>query len=273
MPILINVLLAAFLAAAPAQTPSPPPIGFVLSMHGPWQVDGRAVKPGQAVAPGAKLVLAPTARFDTGEQFSISVVLLNNVPVGCPTLDLPDCRRGVAIPTTLNERPSLFAKLADVCALIFQSPERWVGLVSRDLGRVNMSDGVISFDDGRVSVTQVLAGVPAGDFAVRFAPIADAGQPNRKDVSVNVQWTGRAPATLQAPLGLGLYRVTLSRTGVPTMVGREAWMLAAGSAQVASLRTRYDAAVAMTRAWEPSVPHPDIERFLHAYLAELAREK
>lgn len=271
MAILINVLLASWLGAWPRQTAAPPPIGFVVTLSGPWQVDGRDVTRGQGVAAGAKLALAPTTRFDTGEQFSIQVVLLNNTPVGCPNTEA--CRRGVVIPSTLNQRASVIERLVDVFGLIFQSPERWVGLVSRDVGRVNLTDGVVQYERGRVSLAQTLTGIPAGDYEMRFTPVDDAGAPSRRAATVPVSWTGTAPAAAAAPLGAGLYRVILSRKGSPGMVGREAWMLAAGASQTAALRARYDAAVAATRAWEPAVPRVDIDRFLHAYLAQLARGK
>jgi hypothetical protein len=132
---------------------------------------------------------------------------------------------------------------------------------------------VIQYERGRVSLAQVLSGIPAGDYELKFTPVENAGQPSRRASTIQVSWTGTAPATAQAPLGPGLYRVTLSRKGTPGMVGREAWMLAAGASEAAAVRARFESAVASTRAWEPAVPRVDVDRFLHAYLAELARAR
>ena len=278
MAIIINVLIAAWLVLAPWQTTPKPPVGFVLSMWGTWQIDRHdgkrdgdldIVKLGQGVPPGATLSLTKDNRLDTGSQFAIQVMLLNNKTAGCP--NTAACQGGVTIPAALNDRSSMLDKLSDVFALIFQSPERWVGLVSRDIGRVNLADGIVRVDRGRLAVTDLLKNIPAGDYHLQFTAVPDAGPP-RPAGAIDLHWSGQ-PMTAQVSFGAGLYRVRLLRATGSDMVGREAWILAAGSPQANALRRRYDAAVATTRAWGADIPEFDVERFLHAYLAQLARDK
>ena len=69
-------ILWAMLFALGQQPPPPPSIGFVLSREGPWQWEGRDLKPGQGLPSGARLLLKPGTTMRDGEVFSINVVTI-----------------------------------------------------------------------------------------------------------------------------------------------------------------------------------------------------
>lgn len=54
-------------------------------------------------------------------------------------------------------------------------------------------------------------------------------------------------------------------------VGRQAWILVTDAAQYAATRLAVDQATDVARSWGADIPQRDIERFLRAYMAQLAR--
>lgn len=258
-PFVLSMLLS--IAQAPA-----PAVGYVLSFDGPWQLNGRDIKRGEGVPAGARLELAPSARFDAGRGYSLHIVLLNNQVVKCESAEA--CRAGVTVPPSLNENSSFVQRVTKVWARIFDAPDRWVGLVSRG-GRssVDLTDQVIAVDDNQFPAGALLDKVPAGRYRLAFRRVVD-GVTSGAPLVVPVDWKGR-PLTVRAAIPHGLYAVTLARDA-NAAPGREAWVLIADRDRARTAAEAFEDARALTRGWGTDVPPNDIARFLHAYLAEIA---
>jgi hypothetical protein len=265
MTALIAAVVFSFVLIGPPQAAAPA-IGYVASLNGPWMADHIPVKPGQGLPAGARLRLALTAS-DTNDDYSIEVTLLNNRPLGCRSTNA--CRPGVTLPAALNAPAPLASRLTKAFDLIFNTPTRWVGLVSRGVPtEFDLADGVVSVSNGKLSLGTLFATVPPGDYALRLSNESD-GQANAPVLVVGVKWTG-APNQPAAPaVPRGLYSVKMTRTGAREVLGREAWWLIVPEAQVVENRAAFAEAVALTKTWSDASPG-DIERFLHAFLAALA---
>ncbi len=247
-----------------------PPVGYVLSLNGPWQLNGREVKRGEGVPANAHVVLAASARFDTGQDYSLDIVLLNNKPVGCHSADA--CRAGLTVPGALNENGSLSQRLSKVFARLFTTPDRWVGLVSRGApSRLDLNDAVIKTDGRDLRVGQLLERAPAANYRVSFLPAAQM-DPAARAYTLYVTWTTNAPTTVRASVQPGLYTATLTPNRTQAVSGREAWVLVTDAAHFTAASADFAQAIALTRTWGPDVPPNDVARFLHAFLADLAAE-
>jgi hypothetical protein len=257
------VLISLFIS----QTPAAPAVGYVLSFEGAWQLNGRDIKRGEGVPANARLVLAPSARFDTGRGYSLHIVLLNNQVVKCESAET--CRKGVTVPAALNQNASFGERLSKVWARIFERPERWVGLVSRGApSRLDLDDRVLQPKGNQLAIGAMLQRVPPGRYRLSFAPAGETA-PSRAPVVVPINWKGRALA-IRLPVPHGLYSVTLARNTSNASPGREAWILIADETSAPSASRAFAEARALTRGWGDDVPPNDVTRFLHAYLAEIA---
>jgi hypothetical protein len=249
------------------QTTAPAAVGYVLSFEGPWQLDGRDVKRGEGVPANARLVLASSARFDTGRDYSLHIVLLNNQVVKCESAET--CRAGVAVPASLNQNASLGDRLSKVWARIFERPERWVGLVSRSApSRLDLTDQVIDVKENRFPIGALLDTVAPGRYRLTFTPVVDAAAAGTP-VVVPVDWNGR-PLAMRIAIPHGLYTVTVAPDTRNAVPGREAWILIADGDRARIAADAFADARALTRTWGTDVAPNDVARFLHAYLAEIA---
>jgi hypothetical protein len=265
VPIVLSLSLVVFGGAR--QSATAPTVGYVLSFEGPWQLNGRDIKRGEGVPARAHVVLAPSARFDTGQEYSLRIVLLNNEVAKCETNET--CRAGVTVPESLNQNPSLGQRLSKVWARIFDKPDRWVGLVSRGASnRLDLPDDVIAMKDGEVVMSGLIANAPPGRYRMTFAPIADsaaAGAP----IGVPITWNGGS-LVMHIAIPYGLYAVTLAPEAANSTAGRDGWILITDGERFGRASGAFAEARAITRTWGPDVPPNDVTRFLHAYLAEIA---
>jgi hypothetical protein len=266
--VLLGALLGSF-AQAPA-----PAVGFVLSATGTWELDGRAVKQGEGVPRGARLTLKNGTRFGAGDAYAIDVVLLNNTLVSLHCASAESCRPGLSVPGSLTTATSLGTRLAAVCELIFERPERFVGLLSRDVARdeaTSFVDGVARLDAGRLALAPFFDTLPAGPYHLRFDRVSTGAAAS--PATIDVRWDRSADsATPQATIVPGLYRVGLSRPTDPTFTEREAWVLVAAGDRFGPAKAAFDDAVAATRTWGQRIPQRDVAIFRHAYLAQLAQQ-
>jgi len=262
------MLVSSWLLPSQATGPS---IGFVLSKDGPWQLNGVEVKTGQALPPGATLLLAPSATFDSGRVYALTVVLMNNEarPLRCYRAE--DCRKGLTLPASLSAEPTLASRISDVFRLIFERADRYVGLMSRGGTRDQcLPDGVVRFDNSTLALAPLFERLAMGRYRLQFEAVGAAtGAPAP---ALDITWNQNA-APVRAPSGLApaLYRVTLSRPGDAAFEPCESWVLLADASTFGSASASFDAALAATRTWGPAVPPRDVGLFLHAYLADLAR--
>lgn len=264
-PFVLSLLL--FASGDARQAPAAPAVGYVLSFEGPWQLNGRDVKRGEGVPANARLLLASSARFDTGRDYSLHIVLLNNQVVKCESAEA--CRAGVTVPASLNQHASLGGRLSRVWARIFETPQRWVGLVSRGTpGRLDLTDQVIGVEQNQFPIGALLDKKAPGRYRVTFTPVVDAA-PARTPVVVPIDWKGR-PLRVRIKIPHGLYTVTIAPDARNATPGREAWILITDARRAQAAANAFAEARALTRTWGADVPPNDIARFLHAYLAELA---
>ena len=262
-PYALFVLLAA--GSDARQTPASAAVGYVLSFEGPWQLDGREVKRGEGVPANARLVLSPSARFDTGRDYSLHIVLLNNQVVKCESAVA--CRAGVTVPASLNQGASLTERVSRVWARIFESPERWVGLVSRSApSRLDLSDQVIAVKANELPAGALLDRAAPGRYRLTFSPVGRAGA---APIVLRVDWK-RRPLSVRAAIPPGLYAVALTRDTPNAAPGREAWILVADPDRARAAADAFAEANALTVAWGTDGPQKDVTRFLRAYLADIA---
>ncbi len=265
-----QALLAAWVVLAP-QAPAPS-VGFVLSQRGPWELNGQAVKQGQGVPRGARIVLANTATFGAGETYSIVVILLNNKDASLTCAAVETCRPGLVVPSSLTEQASLGSRLVDVFQLILYRPEHYVGLLSRGdaADAPSFADGVAKLADGRVLLAPFFASLPDGRYQLRFER-AEATEPPSPRQSVDVAWDHTAAsASPSAPLAAAVYRVTLTRSTDVSFSPREVWILVEPEPRFTSAAAAFAEATTSSASWPPSVPRRDVTIFLHAYLTSLA---
>jgi hypothetical protein len=253
--------------------PPPPSIGFVLSREGPWQWDGRDLKPGQGLPSGARLLLKPGTTMREGEVFSINVVLLNNRALPFQCVRIEQCRAGLTLPSSFTKEATLSEKLKGVFDLISDRVERYVGLMSRGAPReACLPDGVAKLQANRVMLSSFFGRLAPGRYRLQFT-LVDAGAgaaPSAIDLAWDKTDASASPSVTMSP---ALYRVTLSRPGDAAFEPCEAWLLVSDERRFAAAKASFDDAAAATRAWDPAVPPRDIALFLHAYLGDLARQR
>jgi hypothetical protein len=262
----IAALLIAFSSTGTiAARQSAPAIGYVVSLRGPWQLNGHDVKRGEGVPAGAHLVLAGSA--EAGESHELSIILLNNLPVGCASADT--CRGGVTVPASLNETPSLSQKLSKVFSRIFVAPDRWVGLVSRGAASaLDVDDQVVAIRDRHILGTIISASSRPGRYRLTFVPVGDAPA-TAAPIVASVAWAG-GDVVLDKAVPPGLYAVTVSANQPGSASGREGWVLLTDADHLKAASSAFSEARTLARAWGPGVPAADVTRFLHAYLGEIA---
>jgi hypothetical protein len=245
----------------------------VLSATGTWEINGRAVKQGEGVPRGAHLTLRSGTVFPAAEPYAIHIVLLNNEPKSLTCSTAQECRPGLTLPASLTAETSLASRLLDVFHLIFEKPERYVGLMSRgaDDTAASFVDGLARLAGGRLALAPFFQTLPAGAYRLRFERVAPQTSPPAPSFSADVRWTqGAESASLETALAPALYRVTLSRPADPVFSDREAWWLVVPDDRFDAAKAAFDHAVAASRAWGPDVPPRDLAIFRHAFLTELA---
>jgi hypothetical protein len=254
------------------------PIGFVLSFHGAWQVDGQSVRQGQPVFPSAKLALAPGVRFDATKDlpWTITVVLLDNTTCSLSCGSAVTCAGGLALPESLGGPTSVLTKLVDAFRRIFANPDRYASLLSRGgSGDQNLTDAVARLDAGRIRLAPLLQAVASGQYRLQFKSTQQPTGPERREAVIDIEWS-RSDTSYTRPSDLvpGLYRVSLlSVDHFAEPVGREAWVLVAAATTYESSRAAFERATTLASTWKTQVPAQDIDRFLRAYLASLAEQQ
>jgi hypothetical protein len=243
-------------------------------MRGPWQLNGQVVRQGEAVPPGGRLLLKPGASSSPAEPYAIDVVLLNNAGLSlrCPTA--ARCQQGLTLPASLSTEASVVTRLAEVFRVIFEKPERFVGLMSRDASPgagASFTDGVARLDQGRARLEPFLQDLPAGDYRLMFVRLSASADPSAQPSLVDLLWD-RSPesATPNETFVPGLYRITLTRPRDTTFASREAWMLLAPEPQFSASARAFGGAIDATRSWDRDVPARDLVIFRRAYLSRLA---
>ena len=179
------------------------------------------------------------------------------------------------MPGSVVPQTSLAARLADVFTLIFSTPERYVGLMSRgsDAGRAGFVDGVAKLEAGRLQFSSFFRGLPAGAYLVQVERVpAEPGAARLPDL--NIAWDrSAASAAPRTDLTPGLYRMTLMRENDPAFGPFESWILVTTAADFAATAAAFDEAMRATRTWSRDVPAKDVAIFRHAYLAHLAASR
>lgn len=267
-----QALLAAVVVWLP-QAP-PPSVGFVLSQRGPWQVNGQAIKQGQGLPRGAHVVLATTATFGAGETYSIDVILLNNKDVSLQCAAREICGQGLVLPSSLNAESSLASRFADVFQLILAKPERFVGLMSRDVttnDESSFTEGVGRLVNGRVELAPFFASLPDGRYRLKLERVDSSGAPS-SPVNIDISWNHTAPSVASASIEPGLYRATLTRPADVTVPAREIWLLARPDPKFAAAKSAFDQATQSVKTWPATVPRRDVTTFLRAYLTSIANQ-
>jgi hypothetical protein len=270
-PLLLLCLAVAAAGAAP-QTPPAPTVGFVLSLDGPWQIYNRAIRQGEAVPAGARVLLASGTTFAPDRIYRIDIVLLDSKPLHLSCANAQACRTGLLLPGGLVAQTSFTSRLGDVFRLIFTTPDRYVGLMSRGGGAPGaFTDGVAKTDGSRVQLSPFFQGLPPATY--RLELIATPADAAARPTNVDVAWDrSPASATVAAALLPALYRVTLSRPDDPAFAPVEAWILFANG-DFAAMQAAYDEAVRATRSFDRNVPAKDVAIFRHAWLAHLAASR
>ena len=253
--------------------PAPPTVGFVLSIDGPWQVHGRAIRQGESVPAGVRILLAASTTFDPGRTYWIDIVLLDNSHKSLRCSSAQACRAGLLMPGSLVPQTSFTARLGDVFRMIFTTPERYVGLMSRGSSgdRAAFVDGVARLEGGRLQMAPFFRGLPNGAYRLQFERGSSELESAARLPDLEVAWdrsaASAAPLTPRAP---GLYRITLVRAQDPAFGPFESWILVTTAPAFDATAAAFAEAERTIRRWDGNVPAKDVAMFRHAYLAHLA---
>jgi len=252
-----------------------PTVGFVLSIDGPWQVQGRAIRQGEAVPAGVRVLLAAGTTFDPNRTYWVDIVLLDSQHRQLRCSSAQACRTGLLMPGSLVNQSPFGTRLFEVFRLIFSTPERYVGLMSRGESgdRAGFVDGVAKVERGRLEMSPFFRGLPDGTYRLQFerAPGPDGGT---RPPDLEVAWNrSPASATPSATIDPALYRVTLLRERDAAFGPFESWILVTDAAGFDAAAAAFDETMRSARGWGRNVPARDIAVFRHAYLAHLAASR
>jgi len=276
-----------FLLCLGAWTAQPPPaVGFVLSIDGPWQIQGRALRQGEAVPAGARVLLAAGTTYDpnpaagaivnTKRTYWIDIVLLDGQHKDLRCSSAQACRVGLLMPGSVVAQSSFGTRLGDVFRLILSTPERYVGLMSRGESgdRAAFVDGVAKLEGGRLQMSPFFKGLPNGAYRLQFERVQSEPNAGERPPDLEVAWD-RSPASAapQTTIASALYRVTLLREQDPAFGPFESWILVTDAAAFAPTAAAFDEAMRAARGWGRNVPAKDVAIFRHAYLAHLAASR
>jgi hypothetical protein len=252
-------------------------IGFVLDLNGTWFADGSPVRKGQAVEAGAIVSLSPQTRFDSGEIWNITIILLSNklVKRSCSTFDT--CHSPLPLPSSMNQSPPALARMWDaVSRLIFAQPDRYASTIARGQEQqgIALPDAVVKLEAGRVLLTPVLKDVPARHLLLRVQRYMETN--NSADVRmIPLDWRpGQTASVNAAGLSPGIYKLRLFDADQPLgqPISEVAWILLETSARYQSSFNEFEQASSLTRDWEAEVTSQDKRAFLRACLDHLAKE-
>ena len=267
---------SALIALAAWTQPAGPTVGFVLSIDGPWLVHNRAIRQGETVPAGVRVLLAAGTTFDPGRSYWIDIVLLDSSHKSLRCSSAQACRTGLLMPGSVVPQSSFGTRLADAFSRIFSTPERYVGLMSRgsEGPRGQFVDGVAKLDGGRLQMSPFLRGLPAGGYRLQVEPASPDSRTESPLPPLEIAWdrsaaSGAIPATI-AP---DLYRMTLARADDPAFGPFESWILVAPAATFDATAAAYDEAMRAVRGWDRNVPPKDVAMFRHAFLAQLASRR
>jgi hypothetical protein len=231
------------------------------------------VRQGEAVPAAGRLLLAPGPASNVSETYAIDVVLLNNAGLSLRCATATQCRQGLTLPGSLTTESSVVARLVEVFRVIFERPERFVGLMSRDpsAGATSFTDGVARLDAGRARLESFLKSAPAGDYRLTWDRLTTAGDPSGHPVAADIIWDLTPDsASPRETMPAGLYRVTLTRPRDTAFASREAWILLLPEPKFSASSRAFSDALDAMRSWDPGVPARDLTVFRRASLARLA---
>lgn len=256
--------------------PAGPTVGFVLSIDGPWLVHNRAIRQGETVPAGVRVLLAAGTTFDPGRSYWIDIVLLDSSHKSLRCSSAQACRTGLLMPGSVVQQSSFGTRLADAFSRIFTTPERYVGLMSRgsEGPRGRFVDGVAKLDGGRLQLSPFFQGADVGGYGLNFERVMPPPEPAAPHDALHIVWDrSAASASPSTSLGPGLYRVTLMREGSPEFGPFESWILVVPAAEFDAAGAAYDEAMRAVRGWDRNVPPKDVAMFRHAFLAQLAASR
>jgi hypothetical protein len=267
------LLVLAFCKTLPAREKH---IGFVLEILGEWLVDGRQIEhAGEGLPAGATVTLSPKANFRSGDEWRVTIILLNNEARSCTCNSFESCKKcqPIQLPTSLTPSSSLGERLHQAVArLLSLDPERYVPAISREAGGPppRLHDGVLLLDKGRIAIADWFRDIEPGSYALTFVYIGRDGE-SRTPAVLTLDWNAGAPPLPAPGLRPGLYVVRMfpARSAPTQALSQDAWILLASADQFESQAVAYREHVELTRHWE-NVAAVAVQTFLRACLDQLA---
>ncbi len=230
--------------------------GFVLDIVGTWQLEGsgdKKIAAGDTLPAGGVIVPKPRTA-----KSRIVVCLFTGEA------------KTYANRTTLPKRPepSLVSRM-----LRSVSGHYHGGIVHAISRGEDLHEAVLPLADGKLELTVLMRGLPAGRYLLEFSPPGDDSDEAARHV-LAANWrpeTKLEVAAQDVGPGLHLVRLLNGRTREPT--GAEALVLVAGSKQYAAARKAFDEVEDVTRSWDEEVRKLASVGTLRACLESLATDK
>jgi hypothetical protein len=253
--------------------------GVVTSVSGTWFVDGVKVARGQKLAAGVVIkAKEPNAKYGR-----VVVMLLDFTEVSRICDRRGFCGEPVRLPDTVEEptrsrsragtsRPGLWGRV--VTAINRSRGQRYIRSLAR--GGVDLPDGVVRLENGRIDLSSVFKGVTAREILLNVEAVRneDGSVSGMIAERLRLRWSGRGRAVVKVPnVTPGLYRITFAEPdgGGGSVLPGDVWVLVAEPARYRRAATEYRKARALTANWD-SETEPQAQSFLRGFLLTLASE-
>lgn len=248
--------------------------GYVLSVRGDWRVGGtpESVASGRTLRSGDTILAGREPR-----QGNEIVIVLRNGDAAryrcvdtVPARALPeswDCTRPIVVPR-LSGVPMRSRILDAVMSHFGKHASRPASLVSRGMLDPDLREAVAVQSGNVLDLTDALSAVPAGEYQLKFVPIAVEGAQVRKSgeaLDRRVAWDPRAPMPVDATgLKAGLHELGIEGSS------DVAWIMVCVRPDCGRLRTEFESIREITSQWS-GISSSDVRAFVRAALDMLWR--